>query len=190
MSLIDVFHMAARAACIYLLKIVSELWPSSGILRTRNWMFSLSGERKEISPLLGPLDRANHNHWTAHVEIEVDFATDGQSASSSWCRAPLWGPYLQQFHKGKADRCPRVSSLLCLLLMTCRTSSTGTVVKRLTALKLTRVSRDWRLTDCNNCTKLPESWRRILVCHVDMDVCCDRWFPKTLWRNGGSHIFI
>jgi hypothetical protein len=26
-------------------------------------------------------------------QVQVDFATDGQSANSSWCRAPSWGPW-------------------------------------------------------------------------------------------------
>jgi hypothetical protein len=30
---------------------------------------------------------------TLAVEVEVDFATYGQLASSSWCRTPLWGQY-------------------------------------------------------------------------------------------------
>jgi hypothetical protein len=39
-----------------------------------------------------------HRHlYTAReeveVEVEVDFATDGQSAGSSWCREPLWCPW-------------------------------------------------------------------------------------------------
>jgi hypothetical protein len=40
--------------------------------------------------------------------------------------------------------------------MTCTASSTGTLVKRLTASKLTRVSREWRFTDFNNCMNCPE----------------------------------
>jgi hypothetical protein len=28
-----------------------------------------------------------------YIEVEVGFVTDGQSANSSWCRAPLWCPW-------------------------------------------------------------------------------------------------
>jgi hypothetical protein len=34
--------------------------------------------------------------------------------------------------------------------MNCRVSSTGTLVKRLTTSKMTRVSEDWRFTDFNS----------------------------------------
>jgi hypothetical protein len=53
-------------------------------------LFPPSAEGRESSSLLGCLGRATINHWTIHVEFEVDFATDGHSASSSWCRAPIW----------------------------------------------------------------------------------------------------
>jgi hypothetical protein len=36
------------------------------------------------------LPRAYLKAYEPEVEVEVDFATDGESASSSWCRAPLW----------------------------------------------------------------------------------------------------
>lgn len=39
--------------------------------------------------MLDPVESAKFNHGRGYVEAEivVDFATDGQSASSSWCRA-------------------------------------------------------------------------------------------------------
>jgi hypothetical protein len=53
-------------------------------------LFPPSDEGRETSTLQGPLERANLNHWTPHVEGEVEVATDGQSAGVSSCRAPTW----------------------------------------------------------------------------------------------------
>jgi hypothetical protein len=48
------------------------------------------------------------------AQVKADFATDGQSASSSWCRASLWGPWPDfkffQSDKFSFSSC-RVSSL-------------------------------------------------------------------------------
>jgi hypothetical protein len=57
--------------------LVSGLYLLSGILNTRKnniletGYFSSSGEGREPSALLGPLQRANLNHWTIHVEVEA-----------------------------------------------------------------------------------------------------------------------
>jgi hypothetical protein len=57
--------------------------------RTRrfvNWMLPSSSEGRETHSLLDSLENPRS-------KFEVDFATDGQSGSQSWCRAVLWGPW-------------------------------------------------------------------------------------------------
>jgi hypothetical protein len=56
----------------------------------------------------------------------------------------------------KADHSAIVLSLWSLFLITFTASSTGTIVKRLTTSKLTRISRLRRFTDFNNYMKWPE----------------------------------
>jgi hypothetical protein len=51
-----------------------RLCPSSGILKTRrqpfrNWISFRPQVMGETPTLLGPLERANLNHWTTHVSI-------------------------------------------------------------------------------------------------------------------------
>jgi hypothetical protein len=42
------------------------------------------------STLLGPLERANLNHWATYVKVSQSYlTTDGQSASLCWCQATI-----------------------------------------------------------------------------------------------------
>jgi hypothetical protein len=36
-------------------------------------LFPSLGERRETPTLLGPLERANFNHWTTHVELSLSY---------------------------------------------------------------------------------------------------------------------
>jgi hypothetical protein len=43
--------------------------------------------------LLSLLEEASPNHWTTYQSHSHSYVTtDGQSASLSWCQAPIWGP--------------------------------------------------------------------------------------------------
>jgi hypothetical protein len=39
--------------------------------RFGNWLFPSSGEVGKTPTLLGPLERANLNHWTTHVQVTL-----------------------------------------------------------------------------------------------------------------------
>jgi hypothetical protein len=72
-------------------------FPSSGILETKKHDVSETGsvsvlrwEGEKTPTQLGPLERANLNHWTASVCASY-VTTDGQPASLSWSKAPIWG---------------------------------------------------------------------------------------------------
>jgi hypothetical protein len=75
---------------------VFGLFSSSGILENRKHDVSKTGSVSilrwggEKSPTqLGPVERANLNHWTTPVQSYI--TTDGQPASLSWNKAPIWG---------------------------------------------------------------------------------------------------
>jgi hypothetical protein len=54
-------------------------------------LFPSSSEGGVKTPTqLGPLERANLNHWTT-PESEFYITIDGQSASLFWNKAPIWG---------------------------------------------------------------------------------------------------
>jgi hypothetical protein len=44
-------------------------------------LFRSPGEGRVAHALLDPLDRANLNHWTTHVQTQIYRTIDGQSAS-------------------------------------------------------------------------------------------------------------
>jgi hypothetical protein len=46
---------------------------------------SLEGQ---VPVLISPKKQGSPRQWVIHETVEVDFATNGQAASSSWCRAP------------------------------------------------------------------------------------------------------
>jgi hypothetical protein len=102
------------------------LWTLSIVLISKTWTHNVvetSGEGKETPTPLGPLERANLNHWTPLPSPEdghrssfpnvfslfsyylsstplgtsqSHIATDGQSVSMSWCRAQS-GTFDQRF---------------------------------------------------------------------------------------------
>jgi hypothetical protein len=72
-------------------------------------VFPVSGEGETSTPL-GPCERTNLNQWTTRVKVKVKVkiyvTTDGQSASLSCYKTPIWGL--------RADRyfCQAVAGLL------------------------------------------------------------------------------
>jgi hypothetical protein len=56
-----------------------------------DWILSLSSG---ISYPVGPTDRASLSLRSpaSLIQSQSYIATDGQSASLSWCQAPIWGP--------------------------------------------------------------------------------------------------
>jgi hypothetical protein len=78
---------------------VLGLFPSSGILENKKStmfrqlvLFPSSGEGGGKTPTqLSPLERANLNHWKPLCQSQSYVTTDGQSASLSWNKAPIWG---------------------------------------------------------------------------------------------------
>jgi hypothetical protein len=66
---------------------ISGLCPSSGILNTRKHnisaldLFLPLGEGRDTQTLLGPLERANLNHWTQILGVSLPSHEDGNSSS-------------------------------------------------------------------------------------------------------------
>jgi hypothetical protein len=53
--------------------------------RFGNWLFPFSGEVGKTPTLLGPLERANLNHWTTHIRVILR-----PTVSLIFVSGPLW----------------------------------------------------------------------------------------------------
>jgi hypothetical protein len=53
--------------------------------------FLSSGEGGKAPTQLGPLERANLNHWKTPVKSQSKVMTASQLANLSWNKAPFWG---------------------------------------------------------------------------------------------------
>jgi hypothetical protein len=89
------------------------LYPSSCMWRTKDHNVSETGSVSVLrwmgqdKPIqLGPLERASLNHWTNPGQSQSYITTDGQPASLSWNKAPIWGL------RPNLDYCLTVAGLL------------------------------------------------------------------------------
>jgi hypothetical protein len=148
--------------------------------------------RREKPTLSSPLKRSNFNQSIGDRQLPVAMPSlRWKNLSSTWKHVVLKPPAVPWWLRPARQTVPPVSSLWSFMLMTCRASSAGAVVKSLTTSKLTRVPTDWRLTNFNNCTKRPEflskdpecytpSSESFSICYLDMNLNKNLLFRNVL----------